>query len=104
MHSVVSYLPCIVMCHVSCIKYYVMSFLCMTYISRHYRSEEHTSELQSQFHLVCRLLLEKKKKKNKNETKTEIRKKQIANLSGCESAACVAMTSSHARRRKSTTS
>src|SRR5689334_23659964 len=29
------------------------------------RSEEHTSELQSQFHLVCRLLLEKKKK-NKN--------------------------------------
>src|SRR5438309_5530320 len=29
------------------------------------RSEEHTSELQSQFHLVCRLLLEKKKKKIK---------------------------------------
>src|SRR5689334_24095956 len=28
------------------------------------RSEEHTSELQSQFHLVCRLLLEKKKKNN----------------------------------------
>src|SRR6516164_10543462 len=28
----------------------------------HHRSEEHTSELQSQFHLVCRLLLEKKKK------------------------------------------
>src|SRR5689334_23583888 len=27
------------------------------------RSEEHTSELQSQFHLVCRLLLEKKNKK-----------------------------------------
>src|SRR5689334_24816623 len=27
-----------------------------------HRSEEHTSELQSQFHLVCRLLLEKKKK------------------------------------------
>src|SRR5689334_24767467 len=27
------------------------------------RSEEHTSELQSQFHLVCRLLLEKKKHK-----------------------------------------
>src|SRR2546422_6688835 len=35
------------------------------------RSEEHTSELQSRLHLVCRLLLEKKKKKNKiavNET------------------------------------
>src|SRR5689334_7594518 len=29
-----------------------------------YRSEEHTSELQSQFHLVCRLLLEKKKTHN----------------------------------------
>src|SRR5438309_5585047 len=28
---------------------------------RERRSEEHTSELQSQFHLVCRLLLEKKK-------------------------------------------
>src|SRR5258708_31589372 len=28
------------------------------------RSEEHTSELQSPDHLVCRLLLEKKKKKN----------------------------------------
>src|SRR5215813_14954446 len=39
------------------------------------RSEEHTSELQSRPHLVCRLLLEKKKKKkktnkvNKNNTK-----------------------------------
>src|SRR2546430_9151757 len=30
------------------------------------RSEEHTSELQSQSNLVCRLLLEKKKKKNRN--------------------------------------
>src|SRR5438067_5669866 len=30
------------------------------------RSEEHTSELQSRFDLVCRLLLEKKKKKTKN--------------------------------------
>src|SRR5215813_14443416 len=30
---------------------------------RHVRSEEHTSELQSRPHLVCRLLLEKKKKK-----------------------------------------
>src|SRR5438045_7949224 len=32
------------------------------------RSEEHTSELQSLRHLVCRLLLEKKKKKN-NQTR-----------------------------------
>src|SRR2546422_1527479 len=30
------------------------------------RSEEHTSELQSRLHLVCRLLLEKKKKKKNN--------------------------------------
>src|SRR2546427_5288759 len=30
------------------------------------RSEEHTSELQSQSNLVCRLLLEKKKKKKRN--------------------------------------
>src|SRR2546422_6329813 len=30
--------------------------------SGHERSEEHTSELQSRLHLVCRLLLEKKKK------------------------------------------
>src|SRR5437870_11552627 len=30
------------------------------------RSEEHTSELQSRGHLVCRLLLEKKKKKKTN--------------------------------------
>src|SRR2546422_6869107 len=29
-----------------------------------HRSEEHTSELQSRLHLVCRLLLEKKKKKH----------------------------------------
>src|SRR2546422_3358210 len=31
------------------------------------RSEEHTSELQSRLHLVCRLLLEKKKKEEVNE-------------------------------------
>src|SRR5947208_10257023 len=34
-----------------------------------HRSEEHTSELQSPDHLVCRLLLEKKKKKEKTYTK-----------------------------------
>src|SRR2546422_8313232 len=32
------------------------------------RSEEHTSELQSRLHLVCRLLLEKKKKKKIDQT------------------------------------
>src|SRR5947208_14932126 len=34
------------------------------------RSEEHTSELQSPDHLVCRLLLEKKKTNNTNKTTT----------------------------------
>src|SRR5688572_31419322 len=34
-----------------------------------WRSEEHTSELQSQSNLVCRLLLEKKKKKKKKQKK-----------------------------------
>src|SRR5687768_18341339 len=36
----------------------------------HWRSEEHTSELQSRLHLVCRLLLEKKKKKKKQSRNT----------------------------------
>src|SRR2546427_9465026 len=35
----------------------------VSYSIRYSRSEEHTSELQSQSNLVCRLLLEKKKKK-----------------------------------------
>src|SRR3712207_7738387 len=35
-----------------------------------FRSEEHTSELQSRQYLVCRLLLEKKKKKDINVYKT----------------------------------
>src|SRR5688572_30902372 len=39
------------------------------------RSEEHTSELQSQSNLVCRLLLEKKKKKKKQ---TNMNKTQTA--------------------------
>src|SRR3989449_4420891 len=36
------------------------------------RSEEHTSELQSRLHLVCRLLLEKKKKKKNRSTSFKI--------------------------------
>src|SRR5688572_32390378 len=42
-------------------------------VARQRRSEEHTSELQSQSNLVCRLLLEKKKKKK---TKTKNSKKR----------------------------
>src|SRR2546430_7168293 len=36
------------------------------------RSEEHTSELQSQSNLVCRLLLEKKKQKNYYDTRQSL--------------------------------
>src|SRR5687768_17742248 len=39
---------------------------------RRRRSEEHTSELQSRLHLVCRLLLEKKKKEKKKYTRRQI--------------------------------
>src|SRR6266498_5684341 len=39
--------------------------------SRRQRSEEHTSELQSRPHLVCRLLLEKKKNKTRRHIKTK---------------------------------
>src|SRR3989449_7618724 len=35
-----------------------------------FRSEEHTSELQSRLHLVCRLLLEKKKTENSSQSPT----------------------------------
>src|SRR6266568_6467018 len=42
-----------------------------------FRSEEHTSELQSQFHLVCRLLLEKKKKKENYNLHKKKNKKYI---------------------------
>src|SRR3989475_7934348 len=38
------------------------------------RSEEHTSELQSQSNLVCRLLLEKKKKKNRQHPQVKEKK------------------------------
>src|SRR2546422_2813833 len=38
------------------------------------RSEEHTSELQSRLHLVCRLLLEKKKKTYTRSAQTQYRR------------------------------
>src|SRR2546429_6051273 len=41
---------------------------------RRARSEEHTSELQSRLHLVCRLLLEKKKKTEKIQLPTQNRR------------------------------
>src|SRR5258708_27809608 len=42
----------------------------VTSAGNHLESEEHTSELQSPDHLVCRLLLEKKKKKTHHEQAT----------------------------------
>src|SRR2546422_8319076 len=45
------------------------------------RSEEHTSELQSRLHLVCRLLLEKKKNKN-DITRSKVNHGQTSYLSG----------------------
>src|SRR5262245_64054740 len=50
--------PCMIVCAVSVMASTRLSTRRMT------RSEEHTSELQSLRHLVCRLLLEKKKKKD----------------------------------------
>src|SRR2546429_5955809 len=47
-----------------CIKRECSSILC---VDDDTRSEEHTSELQSRLHLVCRLLLEKKKEKHERQ-------------------------------------
>src|SRR3989440_6000652 len=44
------------------------------YLTR-FRSEEHTSELQSRSDLVCRLLLEKKKKKKQKRSEKHIKNK-----------------------------
>src|SRR5690625_2413066 len=44
------------------------------------RSEEHTSELQSRGHLVCRLLLEKKKKKKKHTPAMNIRARRAKQM------------------------
>src|SRR5205809_1902218 len=46
------------------------------------RSEEHTSELQSRLHLVCRLLLEKKKKLNYSPANLPILYSRMNNLRG----------------------
>src|SRR6266480_7906667 len=50
-----------------------------------WRSEEHTSELQSHVNLVCRLLLEKKKKKNCKDYMTNEKNTNKQNLNGTES-------------------
>ena len=45
------------------------------------RSEEHTSELQSPDHLVCRLLLEKKKEKKQMDTETQQNTSRLRSMS-----------------------
>src|SRR2546422_1095141 len=45
------------------------------------RSEEHTSELQSRLHLVCRLLLEKKKKKSRKTLMIELTRQTDTTMS-----------------------
>src|SRR2546427_7903889 len=47
------------------------------------RSEEHTSELQSQSNLVCRLLLEKKKKHSVNSNLSNLCNKQRCSAQSC---------------------
>src|SRR5258708_12333392 len=47
------------------------------------RSEEHTSELQSPDHLVCRLLLEKKKRANRDNTASNCSPMLTAYTSSC---------------------
>src|SRR2546422_8554205 len=46
-----------------------------------HRSEEHTSELQSRLHLVCRLLLEKKKKQADTRQQREVTLMSVRTLS-----------------------
>src|SRR2546422_6035432 len=52
--------------HCSMLKESCAEYVEVTARKSKLRSEEHTSELQSRLHLVCRLLLEKKKKNQRN--------------------------------------
>src|SRR5438309_4471885 len=60
------------------------------------RSEEHTSELQSQFHLVCRLLLEKKKEWSSTCRRTATKRccggREPRTKSSCSTSRCLALT------------
>src|SRR2546430_7663821 len=61
------------------------------------RSEEHTSELQSQSNLVCRLLLEKKKKyRNRNRAR-----KQLIDRTPCLVYNCLGVPDCHCRCHQS---
>src|SRR3954449_3850950 len=61
------------------------------------RSEEHTSELQSQSHLVCRLLLEKKKARPGRTCRPSSRIRSATRPTGSVSAACTASDPPHRR-------
>src|SRR5262245_62891437 len=54
-------LGAIVRCHIDHLRIVALPIVVVTAVMVMWRSEEHTSELQSLRHLVCRLLLEKKK-------------------------------------------
>src|SRR5439155_7890508 len=56
-------------------RLYGLRLLAKRHLNHRPRSEEHTSELQSRGHLVCRLLLEKKKKRNSTHTITSLSKR-----------------------------
>src|SRR5437773_5529388 len=60
----------------------------VSYLRENFRSEEHTSELQSHHDLVCRLLLEKKKKKTIKITHTN-------NINLCNQLHRIAATPQH---------
>src|SRR5438045_8323911 len=65
-------------CAVSTLTPRTTASACSNFARSRWRSEEHTSELQSLRHLVCRLLLEKKKKKKiTKKTRKNKRKKEI---------------------------
>src|SRR5256884_2372818 len=61
----------------------ILILLVASFSSAHARSEEHTSELQSRLHLVCRLLLEKKKKLQNRSSLTA--------LSRCKRGRCISL-------------
>src|SRR5256884_3847300 len=52
------------------------------------RSEEHTSELQSRLHLVCRLLLEKKKKKTISHISTSLESREFIHVADIPADLC----------------
>src|SRR5947208_10179497 len=68
------------------------STCCVANPLRYDRSEEHTSELQSSDHLVCRLLLEKKNRNDANNTTKEVRLWFARQFSGTMSGSATART------------